>query len=358
MNNVALILVLEVVLLGCGAAFLHQKDPAGFTRVVTDVQQLVSDAISNTGTTTTPLASPGVPVPPPPASTAQTTNPSSIVPPPSMASTATSVATPTAVTTSASPAPVAPTTPWTPPAVLPAQPNWTWTTISGQVYNNVKVLSVDRDSAMIMYDGGGERVPLAYLPPYLQKMFNYTPSVASSTGSSAPAVAGVASPVATSASLSPVLANLVGGDLVRFSNNSVQPISNSVLAPVRYLAIYYSAQWCPPCHAFTPKLVQFYNSFKVAHPDFDLIFVSEDHDENQMHDYMQEMAMPWPAIPYSQLQHPPGTFKGTGIEGFANNGIPDLVLIDSTGKVLADSYQGDTYVGPETVVDQIQSLVK
>ena len=70
------------------------------------------------------------------------------------------------------------------------------------------------------------------------------------------------------------------------------------------------------------------------------------------------MAMPWPAITYSQLSHQPGSFKGPGIESFANSGIPDLVLVDSTGKVLSDSFHGSEYVGPETVMADIQTMVK
>ncbi len=250
---------------------------------------------------------------------------------------------------------------------MPAQPNWTWITIAGLVYTNVKVLSYDHDSVMITYDGGGERVPLAYLPPDLRKLFNNPPPApanppAASPASPAPPGGSVSGdnapagppPVGTSS----VLGRMLSGNLVRYTNNGLQPVNDAQVAPARYIAIYYSAQWCPPCHAFTPKLVQFYNTFKSAHPDFDLIFVSEDHDENQMHDYMQEMAMPWPAIRYDQLQHPPGTFKGTGIEGFANNSIPDLVLLDSTGKVLSDSYHGSEYVGPEAVLADIQSMVK
>ena len=374
MNNVGLILILEVILLVCGGAFLRQKNPAGFNRVVDDVEQLVSSAISNSGTAA-PATAPEVPAP---ASTANVA-PRPAGPAPVVAPTPAYVPAPGAPTTA--PAPVAPTTQWTPPAVLPSQPNWTWTTIAGQVYHNVRVLSVDPQSVMIMYDGGGERVPLAYLPPDLQKLFNYTPTTMAAAAAQAPAggataAAADAPPAATAptspsisagagatslssppATLSPAIANLVGDNLVRFSNNSLQPVSDSVLAPVRYLAIYYSAQWCPPCHAFTPKLVQFYNSFKPAHPNFDLVFVSDDSDADHMEDYMREMAMPWLAISYNQLDHS-NLAKKSGIQSFANSGIPDLVLIDSTGKVLADSFQGDNYLGPESVVADIQSMVK
>jgi nucleoredoxin len=121
---------------------------------------------------------------------------------------------------------------------------------------------------------------------------------------------------------------------------------------VQYYAIYYSAQWCPPCHAFTPVLVDWYNRFKPAHPNFELIFVSDDHDEASMLDYMKEMSMPWPALDYEYVKH-----DGSGIEKYAGDGIPDLVLIDSDGNLLADSYQGGTYVGPQSAVTDIERIV-
>jgi len=155
------------------------------------------------------------------------------------------------------------------------------------------------------------------------------------------------------------ISSLVAGKLVSLQNGVRAPVDDSTLTPIKYYAIYYSAQWCPPCHHFTPELVKFYNDFKPSHPDFELIFVSEDHNDDAMLAYMKEMSMPWPAVRFNSLMHDgSGTFKGSGIEGFAGGGIPDLVLVDSTGKVLSDSFQGDQYVGPDKVIDDIKSMVK
>jgi nucleoredoxin len=330
-NNVALILLLEVVLLVCGAAYLHQKNPVGFTRVVDDIEQLISSAASGTATPAEPGTTPEGPT--------TAANPAPVAPETVPSPGTGNETAPTAM----NPAPEVPA-PFVPPAVMPAFPNWTWTTIAGRVYNNVKVLSVDPNgSVLITYDGGGERVPLAFLRPELQKVFNYSPSLAVSS-----AGAGDSSAVSS----------MVSGNLVRSTANGTQPVSDSTVTPVKYFAIYYSAQWCPPCHIFTPKLVQFYSTFKTAHPDFEVIFVSEDHSENEMQDYMKSMGMQWPAVRYDKLTHPTATFKGPGIESYANSGIPDLVLVDSTGKVLSDSFQGTTYEGADSVLAQIPTIVK
>jgi nucleoredoxin len=235
------------------------------------------------------------------------------------------------------PASSAPAAPWTPPAVLPSHPHWDWTTTDGQSYKNVKVLKVEPDNVTILHDSGGAHVMLATLTPDLQKMFNYDPDTAAQW----------------------VVAKLVEGNLVEFKDGDLQPVNDSTLIPIRYYAIYYSADWCPPCHTFSPKLVKFYNEFKPTHPNFQLVFISEDRNPKAMLGYMKEMAMPWPAVGYDNLLHAPtGTFKGPGIEAYAGPAIPDLVLVDATGRVLADSYQKDRYVGPESVIDDIKAMVR
>jgi hypothetical protein len=78
-------------------------------------------------------------------------------------------------------------------------------------------------------------------------------------------------------------------------------------------------------------------------------------NEPAMAGYMTEMQMPWPAVNYAELPRSNGTFRGPGIQQFANSGIPDLVLVDSSGKVLADSFNGGTYLGPESVIDYMNN---
>ena len=124
---------------------------------------------------------------------------------------------------------------------------------------------------------------------------------------------------------------------------------------IKYYAIYYSASWCPPCHAFTPKLVDWYRTFKPNHHDFELIFVSEDMNASAMAGYMTEMVMPWPGVKYEELPRSNGTFRGPGIQQFAAGGLPVLVLVDASGKVLADSFNGATYLGPESVIDYMNN---
>jgi hypothetical protein len=53
-----------------------------------------------------------------------------------------------------------------------------WTTNDGKTYQNVKVVRVEDDAVTILCSDGGALVPLAKLPPNLQKKFSYDPAKA------------------------------------------------------------------------------------------------------------------------------------------------------------------------------------
>ena len=106
------------------------------------------------------------------------------------------------------------------------------------------------------------------------------------------------------------------------------------LAKKKLIALYFSAQWCAPCRKFTPQLVEFYNRVASQHPEFEIVFVSNDRTPFGMETYMRDMQMPWPAIDFAKL---PGK---EALQKYAGEGIPCLVLLDASGKVLSHTYAG------------------
>jgi hypothetical protein len=50
-----------------------------------------------------------------------------------------------------------------------------WKTTAGKVYQDVKVIEATPDAVTILHKDGGASVPLANLPPDIQKRFNYDP---------------------------------------------------------------------------------------------------------------------------------------------------------------------------------------
>jgi hypothetical protein len=139
--------------------YAYSKNPAGCWKIVDDFGALVTSiapgqvALPPVGSTTPATNTDTAPVPPPASATEE------IIAPP------------------APPAP-GPLKKWTPPNPLPAQANWTWTTLSGKTYDNVVITSVSPDSVSITYAEGAATLPLVLLPPDLQKQLNYDPDAA------------------------------------------------------------------------------------------------------------------------------------------------------------------------------------
>jgi nucleoredoxin len=70
-----------------------------------------------------------------------------------------------------------------------------------------------------------------------------------------------------------------------------------------------------------------------------------------METYMRDTKMPWPAIDFTKL---PGK---EALKKYAGEGIPCLVLLDDSGKVISDTYAGQKYVGPEKVLMDLNAIL-
>ena len=101
------------------------------------------------------------------------------------------------------------------------------------------------------------------------------------------------------------------------------------------IGIYFSAQWCPPCRAFTPRLVETYKQLQQDGKPFEIVFVSSDRTEAAMYKYMNDYKMPWKAVRFGSKQH-----EALG-EKYQIRGIPSLVIVDSDGKTLTGSGRAD-----------------
>jgi nucleoredoxin len=146
------------------------------------------------------------------------------------------------------------------------------------------------------------------------------------------------------------IAGAAKGNLVRLKNGNLVSCYDEELAQKQIYGLYFSAHWCGPCRKFTPQLVAYYNQIARDHPEFELIFVSADKSADGMAAYMRESGMPWPAIDYGKLANV------AALQKYAGRGIPDLVIVDASGKVLADSYVSGKYVGPAKVLDDLSTI--
>lgn len=147
-----------------------------------------------------------------------------------------------------------------------------------------------------------------------------------------------------------VIAGTAKGNLVRCQNGNLVSYYDDELNRKKIYGLYFSAHWCGPCRKFTPQLVAYYNQIAREHPEFEIIFVSADKSADAMAGYMRDNGMPWPAVEYSKLANI------AALQKYVGNGIPDLVIVDSSGKVLADSFVKGNYVGPAKVLDDLNAI--
>jgi thiol-disulfide isomerase/thioredoxin len=103
--------------------------------------------------------------------------------------------------------------------------------------------------------------------------------------------------------------------------------TSELLADKTAVFLYFSAHWCPPCRQFTPMLVQAYNQH-LKKKGVEVIFVSSDRDESSFKDYFGQM--PWLAVEFSDRKT-----KEILSTKFEIQGIPALIALDSTGKLIS-----------------------
>lgn len=140
------------------------------------------------------------------------------------------------------------------------------------------------------------------------------------------------------------LEKTIEGAIIDHESNA---LTTSYVLNTDHLLLYFSAHWCPPCQTFTPKLVEFYNDHGGGQL-FQILFISNDHNEKEMLGYMKSANMPWPGV----ILHSEATRILN--KTYSGQGIPRLVLLNREGEILADSFKGTKYLGPQSVIEQLK----
>ncbi|XP_054825623.1 probable nucleoredoxin 1 [Prosopis cineraria] len=124
---------------------------------------------------------------------------------------------------------------------------------------------------------------------------------------------------------------LVSGDLdfVLGKDGVKIPVSDLVGKTV---LLYFSAQWCPPCRAFLPKLIEAYHKIKAKDNALEVVFISSDRDQASFDKFFAEM--PWLALPFGDSRK---AFLG---RKFKVQGIPMLVAIGPSGRTITKEARG------------------
>lgn len=107
----------------------------------------------------------------------------------------------------------------------------------------------------------------------------------------------------------------------------------------KFVGVYFSASWCPPCQRFTPKLVEAYTS-SLKDKNLEIVFVSADRDAEAFSSYFSKM--PWLAIGYDNKE-----LKTMYNELLDVEGIPTLALFGPDGTLITEEAVGNVHEDPE-----------
>ncbi|CAF0986750.1 unnamed protein product [Adineta steineri] len=123
------------------------------------------------------------------------------------------------------------------------------------------------------------------------------------------------------------VAKLLNGHILDKSNRNID--LNNEKYQGKFIGLYFSAHWCPPCRNFTPVLVEFYKKY-AEEKKFEIIFISSDNDDESFNEYYNDM--PWLKLDFKERQ-----IKEELDTKFEVDGIPSLILLDgNTGNVLCN----------------------
>ncbi|KAF0714818.1 hypothetical protein As57867_003659, partial [Aphanomyces stellatus] len=99
----------------------------------------------------------------------------------------------------------------------------------------------------------------------------------------------------------------------------------------KYVGIYFSAHWCPPCRRFTPLLAESYQQFIDDDlKDLAIVFVSWDEAGDDFDKYYGEMT--FDALPFQNREQ-----KEVLDQLYEVNSIPTLVFLNESGKIITKS---------------------
>lgn len=111
-------------------------------------------------------------------------------------------------------------------------------------------------------------------------------------------------------------------------------VSVADLSAKKYVLLYFSAHWCPPCQRFTPVLSSFYNEVKASGAQIEIVFVSFDRSKADFEGY-------WGSMPFAAIDYDNQSLRESLGSKFGVRGIPALILIDSRGNAVKSDCRAD-----------------
>jgi nucleoredoxin len=118
------------------------------------------------------------------------------------------------------------------------------------------------------------------------------------------------------------------------------------------IGLLFSAHWCPPCRVFTPKLIQAYLDLNQDQKQFEIIYCTQDRDEESFLEYLEEM--PWPGVGFAEFESICDL-----ADKFEIIGVPTLIVLNDKLQVLDNDGRTTFYqMGPEKALSHWKELAR
>jgi Thioredoxin-like len=120
------------------------------------------------------------------------------------------------------------------------------------------------------------------------------------------------------------------GNLVHLERSELRKLDDELVKKKKLYLLFYSSNSSELARAITSSLVTFYHRVASFHPEFEIIFLSQDRTAYAMDIYVNRAEMPWPAVVFEKTA---GKIAGRRVV----YEVPYLVLVSGDSKVLYSS---------------------
>ena len=82
----------------------------------------------------------------------------------------------------------------------------------------------------------------------------------------------------------------------REETSLTEPASSESFSGLKYVGLFFSADWCPPCKHMLQPLKNFYTDVNLHERTFEIVLVSSDRTQEEWkrhHSSMPWMSLPW-----------------------------------------------------------------
>ena len=139
------------------------------------------------------------------------------------------------------------------------------------------------------------------------------------------------------------LQDLIGGKFLQKTggterekeeSNYTETATIEHLKDTKYVGLFFSAEWCPPCKHMLQPLKNFYTDLNLQERTFEIILISSDHSEDEWRRHHN--SMPWMSLPWRDARADELRSK------FEILGVPALIILDAqTGFTITEKARKD-----------------